>query len=324
MTILVTVSDDRFGRKEGLYRKTQIDICGLFFKTKWFNHIYAWTWYDILQTDFYQQNKILLDNTDAARNGRAYKPFVILEGLKNINEGDFLIYNDCSPEIWKGVGSLADYDIDVIKNLCIQNNNILTPFIKWSRYDLKPGELGEATHKNYTLNRCMDKMGLRFYEDAYMCASGMICIRKTSETVALIEEWLKWNCIDECCALGYADIPNDTSFWDKESNPEFGKEGYKMGCRHDQSILGLLLARNNHKFVDVDVNELHCANFLQFCRPGGDYNFIDSLPGLKIGDKVINKQGTVLEIFGIYEGKYQVGQNNASLYLASRETLKKI
>ena len=321
-TILITVSDDRFGRKEGMYRKTQLYACDLL--EGLFDQLYAWSWDDILQTDFYQQNKILLDNTDAARNGRAYKPFVILEGLKTLNEGDFLIYADCSPEIWDSVKSLAGYDIEIIKQLTIQNNNILTPFIKWSRFNLKPGELGEATHKNYTLNRCMDKMGLRFYEDAYMCASGMICIRKTPETVALVEEWLKWNCIDECCALGWANIPNDATFWIEESHDQFGRDGYKMGCRHDQSILGLLLARDNHKFVDVEVKEIHCANFLQFCRPDAQYQFIDSLPVLNIGDMVINKQGTELQVFGIYEGKYQVGQNNASMYLASRQTLKKI
>ncbi|HEY5392151.1 MAG TPA: hypothetical protein VIJ57_08565, partial [Hanamia sp.] len=50
--------------------------------------------------NFYQANKVMLDNPDAAINGRLYKPFVILRSLKKINEGDYLIYNDVSPEMW--------------------------------------------------------------------------------------------------------------------------------------------------------------------------------------------------------------------------------
>lgn len=319
MIHLVTVSDDRFGRKNGLYFATQKKIHSLFYKEM---ECWPYLWESIEQTEFYRDNKTLLSNTDAARNGRAYKPYVILTRLQRLSDGEYLVYNDCSPELWETYPTT--YDLNKIKQLCIEANDILVPFIKWGRKPLGPGDLGEATHKNYTLNRCMDKMGLRFYEDSFMCASGMICIRKTPETVALVEEWLKWNLIDECCALGWAHIPGDASFWAEESHEEFGKEGYKMGCRHDQSILGLLLARTNHKFCYVEPKIGHPANFLQYCQDY-DYKFIECNPPLKVGDKVVNKQGTVLRVYDTnHNGRVIVGQNNASLYEAERYNLKKI
>lgn len=317
--ILVTVSDDRFGRKDGKYSETQDRI------TKMFDGklpVIDWKWHEIQTTRFYRDNKVLLDNIDAARNGRVYKPFVILDALNKVPEGEYIIYNDCSPELWENVNP-EKYNLEFIKVLCREANDILVPFIKWSRTELKEGQLGEATHKNYTLTRCMDKMGLRFYEDAYMCASGMICIRKTEKTLSLVEEWLRWNLIDECCALGWAHIENDHTFWNEESHPEFGKEGFKMGCRHDQSILGLLLARTNHRFCDSDLKDIHGANFLQFCG-NTEYRFIDCLPKLHIGDRVVNKQETQMHVFQIVDGKYAVGQSDGSQYLTARENLKLI
>lgn len=321
MIKLVTVSDDRFGRKDGRYAETQDRIEALISQIM---PVKSWRWEDIIDTKFYRDNKTLLDNTDAARNGRAYKPFVILDALNSVDNGDLIVYNDCSPELWEGDINLSQYDLNIIQKLTIKAGDILAPFIRWGLNNLTPGDLGDATHKNYTLNRCMDKMNLRFYEDAYMCASGMLCIRKTPETVAVIEEWLKWNCIDECCALGWAHIPDDASFWEAESHCNFGEPGYKLGCRHDQSILGLLLAQNNHKFVETACEGVHFANFLQYCRPEAEYRFIECLPELNIGVRVINKQGTKMTVFDRQKGEYIVGVSNASMYSTKRYNLKPI
>lgn len=324
-TVLVTVSDDRFGRKDGRYSEIQDRITDLFTGYDPNLLIAPYKWDDIQNSQFYLENKTLLDNTDMARNGVAYKPYAILNEFRNLADGEFLIYTDCSADLWKEVEPFDRFDLNIIQNLCEKNNDILTAFIKWDMKNIAPGDLGIATHKNFTLNRCMDKMGLRFYEDAYQCASGMICIRKTPQTLILAQEWLKWNCIDECCALGWADKERDTSFWKAESYaPTFGEPGYKMGHRHDQSILGLLLARTNQKFVDILYNQMNPLNFLQFCRPDIEYDFIDSLPRLVIGDIVENKQGTEMNVFDIEDGKYIVGQSTASCYATKRENLKKV
>jgi hypothetical protein len=325
-TALVTISDDRFGRKDGKYSETQNKIFGIFYHN--FNYGIDlhrhWKWGSFEQLKVYRDNKVLFDNADASRNGRAYKPAIILHELEQLNDGDFLIYTDCSPEIWNMPEDfnidMNIFDFEILKQLCVSNNDILTAFVKWDTANIGEKDLGIHTHKNFTLDRCIDKMNLRFYEDAYMHASGMWVIRKTAATVKLISEWLHYNLIDECCAVGWAHIEKDSSFW--TGNEEFTK----MGCRHDQSISGLLLARTNQKFIDIVYNDMHPYNFLQFARKDQEYKFIECLPELEVGDTVINKQGTTMQVFIIEKekGLYQVGQNKASLYATERENLKLI
>lgn len=326
IVILVTISDDRFGRKNGKYSETQDQIERLFRANPSFGikDFLMLKWSQIETSQFFQDNKQLLSHTDAAVNGRAYKPYAILEAFNKVNEGDYIVYTDCSPEMWKmQKGFKIDpeiFDIKVLKNLCKNNDDVLSCFVKWKDKHLYPGELGIHTHRHFTTNRCMDKMDLRFYEDAYMHASGMMVFRKTNETKAFIEEWLKWNLIDECCALGPARI-GGASWWNEE-------EDFKLGHRHDQSISGLLLNAKNQKLIDIVYNEINPYNFLQYARKNQEYKFIESLPEIKEGDKVLNKSGTEMKVWRIdLEGdkkRYIVGQLSESCYGCGREELKLI
>jgi len=324
--LLVTVSDDRFGRKGGEYEKTQAKIEHIFKRNPSFGitDFFMLKWPDIEGSQFFEDNKLLLSHKDAGKNGRAYKPYAISEALKSLEIGDYIIYTDCSPEMWnmpQGFHMSKEvYDIEVLKDLCKNNDNILTCFVKWKDKKLEQGELGLHKHKYFTLNRCMDKMGLRFYEDGYQHASGMMVIRKTEETVEFVDEWLKWNLIDECCALGPV-TDNTDSYWKEEHD-------FKLGHRHDQSISGLLLNRKNQKLVDIIYNTISPYNFMQYARVGEEYSFIESLPEVKQGDKVMNKKGIELEVFriDIENGKkrYIVGQLEESCYGCAREDLKLI
>jgi hypothetical protein len=339
-TILVTVSDDRFGRKNSKYSITQDKIAHIIGSNPQFgvDKLHMWKWEAIEKTDFYKQNKTLLDNTDASRNGRAYKPYVILKALEEVSFGDYVIYTDCSPEMWNMPYDfqlpLNKFSLDVIHNLCKSNRNILTCFVKWSNKPLEEGELGSHIHKYFTLNRCMDKMGLRKFEDCYMHASGMWCIRKTEDTLSLVKEWLKWNCDEDCCSMGRIAIPDDYSFWNAES--QLGK----MGHRHDQSISGLLVNNAGHKLIDILYNNMNPYNFLQYTRTDEVYSFIDphnvkveqnnketNTSDISINDIVINERGTELKVFRIEKGEdgenlYIVGKSDASLYATTKEYLK--
>lgn len=280
---LVTVSDDRFGRKQGLYRTTQYKVNNIIKNstslgiTKFFDYTIA----DIFNTDFYRQNKQLLDDPDPSRNGRAYKPYAILESLKKINDGDFIIYTDCSPEMWghfpyNAIINPQKFSTDTIKYLCERNNGILTAHVPWNfGGPTIHGERGYHTHKNFTMNRCMNKMGLMQYADSLQHASGMWMIQKRADTVQFVEEWLHYNLIDECCSMGWASVPNDHSFW-VEEHPQ------KHGHRHDQSISGLLINKRNGNLVeppyDFDQWGIHPYNFLHFCRLDYAHTFIPSNP----------------------------------------------
>jgi hypothetical protein len=302
--LLCTVSDDRFGRKEGLYQVTQ-DKIEFIFKNNSFGitDILSLKWNDIELSNFFKENKSLLSNPDAARNGRAYKPYAISEGLKKINQGDFLIYTDCSPEMWNMQNEFIisqDYNIDVIKNLCINNNGILSAFVKWDTRNISAGSLGIHTHENFTTDLCMHVMGLQQYSKSFMHASGMMVIQKLPHTISFVEEWLHYNCIDKCACLGRTEIPGDYSYWD------FSEEYTKMGHRHDQSISGLLINKMNGSLIDIiyDTRGLHTYNFLNFCRLGKEYQFInsnfnpDQEKRIKKGiNNVKNSAGIVLSVF---------------------------
>lgn len=324
--ILVTVSDDRFGRKNGEYEKTQNKIESIFKSNPKFgiNNFLMLKWTQINESNFFKENEQLLSHTDAAVNGRAYKPYAILEAFKQVNEGDYIVYTDCSPEMWKMPKDFKitndEFDIEVIKNLCKNNDDILSCFVKWKDKYLYPGELGIHTHKYFTLNRCMDKMNLRFYEDGFMHASGMMVFRKSDASQLFVEEWLMWNLIDECCALGPS-CGGGAKWWNEE-------EGFKIGHRHDQSISGLLLNKKNQLLVDIIYNEINPYNFLQYARKNQEYKFIESLPEIKEGDKVENKAGTQMVVWRIdteeNKKRYIVGQLKESCYGCKREDLKLI
>lgn len=339
-TVLVTVSDDRFGRKDSSYGVTQDKIVNIFKNNADFG-IYefkTWKYEDIIAHPFYEHCKdfkVLMDNTDAGRNGRVYKPFVINEAFKHINYGDFIIYTDCSPEIWNVPDdfhiSSEIFDIDVLKALCLSNKGILNVFIKWSDKEIYEGQLGIHTHKNFTMKRCIDAMGLQEYENSFMGASGMWVIYKTQATEEFLSKWLYWNLNPLCSALGDPKVKDDYSWWNEECMD-------KMGHRHDQSISGLLLNQMDHKLVDILYNDLAPYNFLQFARKGVEYVFIDSNSPLdanikksivdsdiQVDDTVWNIKGTELKVFEIRtrnnENWYIVGKNKESCYGTWRNCL---
>lgn len=315
-TILTTVADDRAGRKNGLYGETQDFIESLFRNSNFgITDYHKETWETIKGSPFYMANKALLDDPDAARNGRAYKPYCIHQALLKIQDGDYCIYTDCSPEMWEGAAPGPDHSLETLHANCDKAGGILTAFVKWDVKNIGPGEFGIHTHRLLTTNSCMDTMGLRFYEDAYMPAGGLFVIRKSPETMAFVEKWLHWNCDARCSGLGDPTKPGDTSYWEKEIH-------LKTGHRHDQSISGLLLAEMGWKSFDIRYNSINPYNFLQYALPG-ELELIPLLPSLSVGDYVFNRQGVLMKVWRIDPGeKYVVGKYEQSCYNAKREDLK--
>lgn len=331
-TILVSVSDDRSGRKESQYGVTQEKMHKIFVNNPEFgvNKFLMLTWQDITRTQWYHDNKTLLDNTDPARNGRAYKPFTVLTGLGLINEGEYLIYSDCSPEIWRMSEDYKipeNYSLEVLQNLTIANNDILVAFVRWDSRRLQDGDLGSHTHENFTTDLCMNTMKLKQYSRSFMPASGLIVIRKTPKTVDLVKEWLYWCQIDKCSCLGKSDVPGDYSYWD-------GHEAdTKLGARSDQSILGLLLCRDEYQFVNPAAYSAEIPNHnpLLYSNKEETYTFMDpnynpqTERRIKKGDKVKNAKGVELTVWEIrYEHGIEhfiVGEHRESCYRTLVENL---
>lgn len=276
-TILVTVSDDRSKRKGGLYGATQDKMFDIFTQNKFVDEQAHWKIENIINSknpsvkNFYQENKTMIDNTDAAKNGRLYKPFIIYETLEKLEEGDFLIYSDCSPEMWlmnkDWVIDKNIYAVEVIKELTVKNRDFLTAFVKWDKEFIPSGGLGIHTHNNFTMDSCIEKMKGEDQRYSYQCASGMICIRKTAITVGIVDNWLHYNRMPECSCMNVDETEN--SYFD-------GKAGSKTGNRHDQGILSMLLNQLNYDYVDIIYNDISPYNFLNFCRKDANYSFINS------------------------------------------------
>lgn len=280
---LVTVSDDRYGRKDGKYSATQDKIETLFRNNSHLNvtKFKTWKWSSLIQTDFYKNNKVMLDNPDPSMNGRAYKSYAVHEAMSSIQNGDFLIYTDTSPEMWSAfnINTKIDgkkFNTDLLKKMCYNNNGILTAHVQWNYgVHMAYAELGHHTHANFTLDRCINKMGLQQYRSSLQHASGMWVIQKSPDTSKVIEEWLFWNQIDECASLGPADTDptkyTNHAYWKEEENN-------KIGHRHDQSISGLLINKMNNNLIvpPENMDGFHPYNFLQFAKTDVNYTFINS------------------------------------------------
>lgn len=271
-TALVTVSDDRSGRKGGLYAATQAQAAKLISDAPWLgiDMVRSWTWDRIVRTPWYEANRLMVDQVQPDMNGRAYKPFVIHSCLRELAPGDFLIYNDASPELWHGrTPDPKQHDLAVLKCLCASNGGVLTI---QSRFIMPVTHRGDATHENFTLERCMERMGLSRYRHSLQHASTLVVLQKNARSVEFVEDWLRWNVIDECASLGPAGSGRH-DYWVEEV-PKHGK----IGHRHDQSISGLLVNAMGLKLL----KDISSYNFLDVCRRDRQYELIEgNLPPSK-------------------------------------------
>lgn len=274
--VMATVSDDRHGRKGGVYGRTQSKIRTILERNEHFGigDLYFYTYDDIVKSEFYRINESILRHVDAAINGRCYKPYVIQCALEGVNDGDYVIYNDVSPEWWE-VGEdfvIGDeYQLDVLKSLCVTNGDILSCKVSWMGFD---GVFANHTHEYFTSERCMRYMGMERYRHCLQHASGMMVFRKSERSVNYVNRWLSYNVIDQCASL--SDVVTGEDFWGEEANING-----KMGHRHDQSISGLLVNELGQRLVDIpdywSPYPTKAYNFLSFCRTDFGYSFVDSV-----------------------------------------------
>lgn len=274
--VMVTVSDDRHGRKGGMYGRTQNKIRTILGRNDQFgiDDLYFYTFDDIVDSEFYRVNEALLRYDDPSINGRCYKPYVIRCALDRVSDGDYVIYNDVSPEWWE-VGEdfvIGDeYQLDVLKNLCITNGDILSCKVSWMGFD---GVFANHTHEYFTTERCMRYMGMERYRYCLQHASGMMVFRKSGRSMNYVERWLGYNLVDECCGL--RGIKTGEDYWGEEVDVHG-----KIGHRHDQSISGLLVNDMGLRLLDVpdywSPFPTKAYNFLSFCRTDFRYNFIESV-----------------------------------------------
>lgn len=211
---------------------------------------------DLKSTSFYADNQKILDQP----RGIGYwiwKPYIILETMKSLSEGDVVIYSDCGIEI---IDSL-DPVISICKNdqpiLLFANENFKNA--TWTKRDC------------FVLMDCDSKK----YSNGLQCDAAFSLFRKSAIAIKFLEEWLHYCCNENIVG----DLPNIS-----------GKKNYWgfRDHRWDQSVLSLLAIKysvelhrvptqfgNHYKSPDFRIaDEFNCINQINIKQ----LNFYSSRP----------------------------------------------
>ncbi len=209
----VTYADENYkAQQERLYNEAV--------ESKQFHCILPFTREMMMKTNFYEKNKALLDEAPIGQDGRvkpsffAWKPWVILSALERMDFGDVLLYIDCGDTL-NETETLEKFLFEKTQNIDI----ILTD--------------GAFPNKQYTRRDCFVLCGANSekYYDAIQVEAGIIVVKKTAQSLSIINDWLKYACDRRI-------ISDDANTCDLENFPEFKEH------RWDQSILSILKIKN--------------------------------------------------------------------------------
>jgi hypothetical protein len=169
-----------------------------------FENIFIYSRDFLHKTEFYDKNKSIL----SLKRGAGYwlwKPFIILESLNKIQDGDIIFYLDCGDVFSNGIKSyLVSY---------FQNQNILIAS-------------GYTSNKLWTKRDCFYYMNCdnEQYWNTNQVEAGIIAFKKTKFNIDFIKEWITY-CSNPNIITDTQNTCGLTNFY-----------GF-IEHRHDQSIL---------------------------------------------------------------------------------------
>lgn len=170
--------------------------------------IISWDFEEIKQTPFYIQNRTILDQVPGM-GFWLWKPYILLEAMKGLSDGDVVIYSDSGIEI------IAP--LDPLFHLCRGDQ----PILLFGN--------GDFTNSLWTKRDCfilMDCDQEVFWYGPH-CDAAFLLVRRSHLSIQFLQEWLKFACDERILT----DMPNSSG---KKDLPEFREH------RRDQSILSLL------------------------------------------------------------------------------------
>ena len=163
--------------------------------------------------DFWSHHKEFIANNSRGYGYWLWKPFVIQQVMKTMQNDEIIFYCDSDFILRKDRNFLEKLKKDV------KNNKIITS---------STGEKEKSWNKKDTINR----VGVTINEEDIQVQAGTLLIYVCDETRNLIDEWYSI-----CCEQDYHYIDDSASI---EPNYKLFKEH-----RHDQSIFSLLLKKHN-------------------------------------------------------------------------------
>lgn len=210
---------------------------------------FSWTRKELLQTNFYRQNKYLLDQPRGAGYW-LWKPYIILETLKQVNKNDWVVYSDVGKPFRRNdsnragnakIGNVMNVSFDSLTNYSDQHNGF-TPGIWIPHY-------GSA--KVWTKRDCFVGMSCDEpkYHNSGLVQAGYSCWSKSTASIAFLNQWIHW------CKMK-AIVSDQLNIYGKPNFNQFKDH------RHDQSILTNLVVRNDIPLFGPKKNPL--AEFRDF------------------------------------------------------------
>lgn len=210
--IHISFGDENYKESLDLLEKTSLEFGSDFFIG------YTKSW--LIETPLYADNKMAryILNQPRGAGYWAWKPFIILETFKTIEEGDVVLYNDAGLKVIDNLNPLfevADSD---------PNGGIVL---------FKLPAVGVKAHKAKTWTKrdtfvLMEANTPKFWE-ADMSNGAVSLWKKTPKNIEFLEEWKK-HCLhpNKITDMGNLHGVNDITFRDH---------------RHDQSILTILATK---------------------------------------------------------------------------------
>lgn len=198
---LVTYADEKFVEQQKFLHQTH--------KEGFIHHPFSRE--NLETTDFYQNNKQILDESTGA-GWWIWKPYFILDVLKSSNEGDFIIYCDCGDMFSPGLKSY-------VENTLTEDDQCLLL-------------VGNNLNGKYTKRDCFIKMNCdeEDYHNSNQLEVGFMVWRVCEESIKTVSEWLEF-CTDSQI------INNDESTLGEELS------GF-VSHRNDQSVLTNIAIRD--------------------------------------------------------------------------------
>lgn len=189
---------------------------------------HSWDFDRLKTTRYYQTNQELLDRPRGCGYW-AWKPFLILETMKNIKHGDYVFYCDIGRP---HEGAEFDHGNQITESLL--------PIVEWAKQHrgMMPGVyLPHHGHASVWIkNDCFQIMSCEDekYKKIPTIQAGYSVWRKTTEVMEFLEEWKLRN-------LDVRLISDDPNTLGGENAP-----GFVRHC-HDQAVLTLLCEKTNTK-----------------------------------------------------------------------------
>jgi hypothetical protein len=171
-----------------------------------------------LSLEWFLSNQNFLASTPRGLGCWIWKPFIILESLRNLRPDELLVYADAGHEISSAGAERFRHYVELASEHQLLCFEIAEKVRKWTK--------GDLLHYWGIQNRT-DIL------DANQLQAGLLFIRRTTANMLLISQWA-----ETCVARNYS-LVNDAP--SSHPNPTGFQEH-----RHDQSVLTLLLRMTKH------------------------------------------------------------------------------